>query len=120
MLRRGDSGGFWHFVVWLQPPASSPAVVGRAARVQELCSLQSSSSGEGGLSSGTLQLPGEKLMLRRGDSGGFWHSVAWLQPPASSLQSSSGGEGGLSSLRGLLVPVLEGEVSSDSTLELFL
>ena len=59
-------------------------------------------------------------MLRRGDSGGFWHSVAWLQPPASSLQSSSGGEGGLSSLRGLLVPVLEGEVSSDSTLELFL
>ena len=57
-------------------------------------------------------------MPRRGHSGGFWHFVAWL--PASSLQSSSSGEGGLSSLCGLLVPVLEGEVSSDSMLELFL
>ena len=77
----GGFGGFWHFIAWLQPPASS---------------LQSSSGGEGGLSSGTLQLPGEKFMPRQGGSGGLWHFVAWLQPPASSLQSSSGGEGGLS------------------------
>ena len=35
-------------------------------------------------------------MPRQGGSGGLWHFVAWLQPPASSLQSSSGGEGGLS------------------------
>ena len=35
-------------------------------------------------------------MPRQGGSGGLWHFVAWLQPPASSLQSSSGGKGGLS------------------------
>ena len=57
----GGFGGFWHFIAWLQPPASS---------------LQSSSGGEGGLSSGTLQLPGEKFMLRRGGSGGLWQFVA--------------------------------------------
>ena len=57
-------------------------------------------------------------MPRWADSGGFWHFVAWL--PASSLQSSGSGEGGLSSWCGLLVPVLQGEVSSDSMLELFL
>ena len=55
------------------------------------------------------------------EAGGFRGILAFCGvAPASRLQSSSGGEGGLSSLRGLLVPVLEGEVSSDSTLELFL